>query len=268
MKSFLILFAVICTPLWSENGRIIEGGQATAGQFPYVVSITENDRHICGGFIYSKQWIVTAASCVEGKTANKLKVVAGQVSVVSPDPNEQIHTVYVIFSYPEYNSTTKLNDVALLKLTTEIQFDSINVDFIPYGEELTNDKVGVFMGWGATFEGGYESINLRYGYSAIIPSTVDPTCGDYGAEFDVRSMFCCSITLIALPAGSPCQYDEGSPFVQEFVDPANSSLVIPTAVGIFSKVPKCDPTAKSVYTRLSVYYFWFLNTAGQQPTRQ
>ena len=48
------------------NQRIIGGGSATIGQFPYVVSIIENDRHFCGGFIYSNRWIVTTASCVAG----------------------------------------------------------------------------------------------------------------------------------------------------------------------------------------------------------
>jgi trypsin len=48
------------------NPRIIGGDLANVGQFPYVVSIVENDRHFCGGFIYSNRWIVTAASCVAG----------------------------------------------------------------------------------------------------------------------------------------------------------------------------------------------------------
>lgn len=49
-----------------QNQRIIGGDLAATGQFPYVVSIIENDRHFCGGFIYSNRWIVTTASCVAG----------------------------------------------------------------------------------------------------------------------------------------------------------------------------------------------------------
>ncbi len=49
-----------------DNERIIGGDLAASGEFPYVVSITENDRHFCGGFIYSARWIVTTASCVAG----------------------------------------------------------------------------------------------------------------------------------------------------------------------------------------------------------
>jgi trypsin len=59
-------------------------------------------------------------------------------------------------------------------------------------------------------------------------------------------------------AGAPCQYDEGSPLVQII----QSKL---TAVGIMSKNKGCSVDLPSVYTRLSVYYAWFLQTAGQQP---
>jgi hypothetical protein len=96
MKSVLLLIAVVCSvtgitnakfsfirilnlnllcikcycykglPALYNDERIIDGELAKSGQYPYVVSITENDRHFCGGFIYSNRWIVTAASCVVG----------------------------------------------------------------------------------------------------------------------------------------------------------------------------------------------------------
>lgn len=55
-------------PALNDN-RIIDAGPeevAVVGDFPYVVSITVNNRHVCGGFIYNNLWIVTAASCVSG----------------------------------------------------------------------------------------------------------------------------------------------------------------------------------------------------------
>jgi hypothetical protein len=48
------------------------------------------------------------------KSYTKLNVVAGQVSLINPDINEQKMDVYTITIFPEYNSTNKLNDVALL----------------------------------------------------------------------------------------------------------------------------------------------------------
>jgi hypothetical protein len=71
------------------------------------------------------------------------------------------------------------------------------------------------------------------------------------------------------PGGSPCQYDEGSPLVQDFVDP-DTSEVIPTAVGIFSKTKICGYgiiEATGIYTRLSKFSSWLIGTAGEQPVR-
>ena len=52
-----------------------------------------------------------------------MKVVVGQVNAMAPDPNEQILDVYSIVSFPEYNSTNKMNDIALLKVC----FDTVRI---------------------------------------------------------------------------------------------------------------------------------------------
>ena len=57
------------------NERITGGALATLGQFPFLVSITENDRHFCAGFIYNTRWIVTTASCVVGYYEHRNKIV-------------------------------------------------------------------------------------------------------------------------------------------------------------------------------------------------
>ena len=63
------------------------------------------------------------------------------------------------------------------------------------------------------------------------------------------------------PLGSPCQYDEGSPLVQI------NEEGVPIAVGILSKFDGCSAESYSVYTRVSIFYSWLTNTAGQQPSR-
>ena len=62
----------------------------------------------------------------------------------------------------------------------------------------------------------------------------------------------------AANAGAPCKYDEGAPLVQIING-------IQTVVGIMSKNKGCALDSESVYTRVSVYYAWFLQIAGQQP---
>lgn len=67
-----------------------------------------------------------------------------------------------------------------------------------------------------------------------------------------------------VPAGSPCQYDEGSPLVQIYTDPVDATTKRLFAVGIMSRTSTCAADVNSVYTRLSAHYAWLLKTAGPQ----
>ncbi|KZS19572.1 Uncharacterized protein APZ42_014001 [Daphnia magna] len=252
---FSILYLSAGAPTYDE--RIIGGGIASPGQFPYIVSLTENNRHFCSGFIYSEKWVVTTASCIVGKIASSLKVITGQLDFTTPDPHEEIHPVYRIVPFNEYDATNQLHDLALLQLTNNISYVTPDgVYFINYNEvDLTNPEATI-MGWGAYQEGGFESIRLRYATTAI-QNEMD--CGDYtGSDFQLATMICTNAaTTTSATAGAPCQYDQGSPLVQYI----NSK---PTVVGVMSKNRGCSVDQSSVYTRLSVYYSWFLKTAGQQ----
>ncbi|XP_059350262.1 coagulation factor IX-like isoform X2 [Daphnia carinata] len=251
---FSVLYLSAGAPTHDE--RIIGGEIASPGQFPYIVSLTENNRHVCSGFIYSEKWIVTTASCIVGKTASNLKVVTGQQDLTVLDPHEEIHAVYRLVPFSEYDATNKLHDVALLQLTNNITYVTPNgVYFINYNEvDMTNPEATI-MGWGATQEGGFESTKLHYA-TTMIQNGME--CGDYtGSDFQLATMICTNTAASTSIAGAPCQYDEGSPLVQYI----NSK---PIVVGVMSKNRGCSVDQSSVYTRLSVYYSWFIKTAGQQ----
>ena len=40
----------------------------------------------------------------------------GSLSLITPDPEEQIITVFDIVQYPDYNPLNKLNDIALIEV--------------------------------------------------------------------------------------------------------------------------------------------------------
>lgn len=68
----LIAFCLVVNATQNEDGsaelipspRIVSGGFAALGQFPYQVSVRLNNQHICGGALISKRFVVTAAHCV------------------------------------------------------------------------------------------------------------------------------------------------------------------------------------------------------------
>ncbi len=47
------------------SSRIVNGILVEPGEFPYIVSLQLNDKHICGGLIYNDLFVLTAASCVQ-----------------------------------------------------------------------------------------------------------------------------------------------------------------------------------------------------------
>ncbi|XP_046463177.1 trypsin alpha-like [Daphnia pulex] len=250
-----IFYCVAGAPTYDE--RIVGGDIASAGQFPYVVSLTENNRHFCSGFIYSERWVVTTASCVSGKIPSALRAVVGQQDLTKPDANEEIISIYQIKIFTQYDAVNQANDIALIQLTKNITFSTPNgVYFINYNEVDPNNPEATVMGWGANQDGGFESTRLHYAAMDIQTGT---SCGDYvsGSEFQVATMLCAQSSATSAVGGAPCQYDEGSPLVQIVQGKS-------TAVGIMSKNLGCSVDLPSVYTRLSVYYSWFLQTAGQQ----
>ncbi|EFX66543.1 hypothetical protein DAPPUDRAFT_116215 [Daphnia pulex] len=230
------------------------GAQASAGDFPYMVSVTTGGEHICGGFIYNRDWVVTSASCVYQYLPSQIRITVAQLSLINEDPEEKIYPIYLISVFEGYDYSSGLHDIAMLQTSSPIEF-STNVNFIPYSEakEAPSD-IGTFIGWGATYEGGLATARLR-----SIQISFGSDCRDYGADqFYPAYMICAGGS--AVDTGSPCHYDEGSPLVQNISGTVG-------VVGIMSKNAGCGTNFQpTIYTRMSPYYPWFNKLAGEQPT--
>jgi trypsin len=68
-------------PDW-ENGSqedIVGGSAASAGEFPFIVSLQRSGSHFCGGTLLNANTVLTAAHCAVGQTASSLTIRAGSL---------------------------------------------------------------------------------------------------------------------------------------------------------------------------------------------
>lgn len=114
---------------------------------PFMVSV-QNPTHICGGALVSSSWVLTTASCVDGRT--DLKVLVGSDRLLTNMERVEVSNQKI---HEQYDRTSGIHNIALLKLTKSVTADRV----IPLNDvSVTTGNPTEFYGWGS----------LNYGSSA------------------------------------------------------------------------------------------------------
>ncbi|XP_037360915.1 transmembrane protease serine 9 [Talpa occidentalis] len=110
-------------PGWRTASRIVGGVEASPGEFPWQVSLRENDEHFCGAAIVGKRWLVSAAHCFnEFPAPAEWVAYAGTTRLSGGEAGTVRARVARIIPHPAYNADTADFDVALLQLRTPLPF--------------------------------------------------------------------------------------------------------------------------------------------------
>lgn len=228
--------------------EIVGGTDAVKGEFPFQVSIQKNGTsHFCGGSLIKPNWVLTAAHCVAGWSANN-KVIVGL-----HDRNDKVGTesfsVTKVISHPQYDSQKYDYDFALLQLSGDSKFAPIELNSAEIVVPENDEKIMVWTsGWGTTREGSFSLPRILQ--KVEVPLVTPKACNSstaYNGQVSDR-MLCAGLEQ---GGKDSCQGDSGGPLFVQRTDGA------PLLVGVVSWGEGCARANKyGVYSKVNNQIDW------------
>lgn len=271
----------------SRVKRVVAGTKQCKYPMPLVVlkfEKMEGQKNTCGGTIVGKKEVLTAAHCLIGVPKKSIRVCHGElkrekfIGMDKKEPPVRCYKAGEIYIYPEYNSTSHENDIALLKikkpyfhktnckmpLLSDKQHETLKNESIEWGWlfNMPTTPNMVVMGWGSTEEGKPSetllAAKLHNVNKGVFPTGVDNKTVDCSASTVICAgdmhTFQTSLNFNNHPISqNACKGDSGGPLF--YTHNKTASLA-----GIVSTGPnRCGHKAPAVYT--DVYHFkdWIKN---------
>ena len=290
----------------AADTRIYGGRAAQQGAWPWQVSLHTTSRvgqdqesrvlsQFCGGSLVARQWVLTAAHCVQDfdksiTPTGDILVRTGNVNLWEGD----FRRVSAIFPHPNYDPERTDNDVALVKLSQPISDSSGPVGAIPVLQNGNDLRQGpaVSIGWGLMEEGRIPGVLMETEIDVVSNDTcnagfAEQTRRDLGGfllsvgsangipqdkleeAFSIlapnignaltNNMICAGV---ASGERSSCNGDSGGPLMMRRADGG----WIQVGIVSWGKMPmgaetSCGlPSLYGVYTRVSNYFDWIGTT--------
>uniref|UniRef100_A0A6G1S4C0 Mite allergen Der p 3 n=1 Tax=Aceria tosichella TaxID=561515 RepID=A0A6G1S4C0_9ACAR len=249
----------------THEARVIGGGKpADPGEYPFLVGLAHNDKHLCGGSIMDEYHILTAAHCLTGNPAlSKIDVRVGCHSRFDcakiPVAGYLLHGLH--------DGNRMANDIALIKTSAPIPLNSIRGPGAIRAIELpaNNNKVYeegdklTVAGWGriACNSTKLPDVPMKAQLSALSLErckAMQP-CKFY--SIDERNI--CTSSTKRLPYRG----DSGGPLI----DTNDDGKFILAGIVSWGNSNCTDPRRNDVYTRVSSFLDWIKETKIKMSTK-
>ena len=197
------------------TSKILGGVQAAPGAWPWIAALLyANDSNVfsaqfCSGVLIDKSWVLTAAHCVQGMSAQGIQVAVGAWDLTAFTGSRT--PVRSIRIHPQFSSTSLYNDIALVELSVPSAIQPIALFS---GESVDNTppsllgKLVTVLGWGVadSATSWYYPEILR---QVSLPVVADSTCNDIYINPVLPSQFCAGYW----EGKDACEGDSGGPAV-------------------------------------------------------
>ncbi|XP_019214935.1 mast cell protease 1A-like isoform X1 [Oreochromis niloticus] len=250
LQQFAVIHALTFLGQNVLGSKIVNGKIAPDNEMLYMASVQDSGgKHICGGFLVSENFVMTAAHCDTYPT----HVVLGNHHLRNTDKFViQIAEKYI---HPHYQNVNRGYDIMLLKLSRPVQ-PSKTIQFIQLPlHEMTlneNEKCQV-AGWGLTVTAGNAVDDLRVvNVSVISPQNCQKAWAQRIPKYILPTSVICAGGYKTKKG--TCWGDSGGPLVWKGM-----------AVGIVSfnraipetKLGNCHyPDVPNGYTDISKHLYW------------
>ncbi|XP_031619831.1 serine protease easter-like isoform X2 [Contarinia nasturtii] len=254
--------------------RIVGGEESSIFEYPWFALIEytktgESPRFICGGTLIHKDYVITAAHCI-----NEPKLVQSGWKIKSvrlgehdlrtdidcdddevcapPVVNVDILETFVHEAY-DPNSPTQYNDIALMRLSHSVEFtDFVRPICLPFSPTVRVENFdGIHLsvcGFGGTENGTSSDVKLKVEINGF---NWDRCNNLYGRQL-VTTQICAG----GEHGKDSCSGDSGGPLMRD--SKLMSTLPITYLVGIVSRGPQAcgKKDYPAIYTRVDKFLSW------------
>ncbi|XP_053667771.1 transmembrane protease serine 9-like [Anopheles marshallii] len=239
-------YYIVCG-VGGRTNRIVGGAETTAHQFPWLAGLFRQGKLYCGASVVSRNFLVTAAHCVNSFEPSEIRVYLGGHNIAKD--YTELRRVKQIIDHEDFDIFTFNNDIALLELDKPLRYGpTIQPACLPDGSIMDfTGSIGVVAGWGRIEEKRAPSKTLR---SVEVPIWSQEQCLDagYGSKKISANMMCAGYHDGQKDA---CQGDSGGPMHKMGLF---GSMEV---IGVVSWGRGCArPNLPGIYTRIVNYLPW------------